>query len=142
MKKSVVKFDCLTNTLTTPKSGEITIKGVATGIYKITETKAPNGYNKLTEAVEVTAVKTGATTTTKTVYLDEQGNPTETETEKSVTYTNTNLAASAVVVVNKTGTELPSTGGIGTTVFYVAGGVLMLAAAVLLVAKKMTSSGR
>ena len=39
-------------------------------------------------------------------------------------------------VVNMTGVELPSTGGIGTTIFYVAGGVLVVGAAVMLVAKK------
>ena len=44
-----------------------------------------------------------------------------------------------VQITNKTGTELPSTGGIGTTIFYVLGGVLVLAAVVLLVTKKRMS---
>lgn len=44
-----------------------------------------------------------------------------------------------VHVINYTGTELPSTGGIGTTIFYVAGSVLVLAAAVLLITKKRMS---
>ena len=39
-------------------------------------------------------------------------------------------------VVNQAGTELPSTGGIGTTIFYVIGSVLVLAAVVLLVTRK------
>ena len=39
-------------------------------------------------------------------------------------------------VENKAGTELPSTGGIGTTIFYVVGGGLMVAAAILLITKK------
>lgn len=133
----------LTNTLPTPANGEITIKGVASGEYAITETIAPNGYNKLTAPVVVEAQVTDKTTTHTTFYLDGNGNEVAADQKVSeVKYDNANLAASAVVVVNKTGTELPSTGGIGTTVFYVAGGVLMLAAAVLLVAKKMTSSGR
>ena len=50
-----------------------------------------------------------------------------------------NIAATAVVVVNKAGTELPSTGGMGTTVFYVLGAVLVLGAVVLLVTKKRMS---
>ena len=41
-----------------------------------------------------------------------------------------------VHVINQTGTELPSTGGIGTTIFYVLGSVLVVAAGVLLVTKK------
>ena len=47
------------------------------------------------------------------------------------------LKTDAIVkVLNKAGTQLPSTGGIGTTLFYVIGGGLMAVAAVLLVAKK------
>ena len=49
------------------------------------------------------------------------------------------IAATAVVVLNKAGTELPSTGGMGTTVFYVLGSVLVLGAGVLLVTKKRMS---
>lgn len=41
-----------------------------------------------------------------------------------------------VKVLNQSGTELPSTGGMGTTIFYVLGGVLVLVAVVLLVTKK------
>lgn len=50
------------------------------------------------------------------------------------------LAATPIVVVNKTGTELPSTGGVGTTLFYIIGGIMVLAAAVLLVTKKRMAS--
>ena len=42
----------------------------------------------------------------------------------------------AIQVVNQTGTELPSTGGIGTTIFYALGGLMAVGAGVLLVAKK------
>ena len=49
------------------------------------------------------------------------------------------IAATVLVVVNKAGTELPSTGGMGTTVFYVLGSVLVLGAVVLLVTKKRMS---
>ena len=46
---------------------------------------------------------------------------------------------SGVKVLNKTGSLLPSTGGIGTTIFYVVGGVLVLGAVVLLITKRRTS---
>jgi LPXTG-motif cell wall-anchored protein len=45
----------------------------------------------------------------------------------------------ALDIVNNKGTQLPSTGGIGTTIFYVVGGVLVLAAIILLVTKKRMS---
>ena len=129
----------LTNKITTPDSGVIVVKGVKSGTYKITEVKAPAGYNKLTGPVTVKAVKTGNTSTHTTVYLDENGNITDTKTEKEVKVDIANIAATALVVVNKAGTELPSTGGMGTTIFYVLGSALVLGAVVLLVTKKRMS---
>lgn len=127
----------LTNQITTPDSGVIVVKGVKSGSYEITEVTAPAGYNKLTAPVTVKAVKTGSTSTHTTVYLDKDGNVVDVsakETEVKVDIDT--IAATAVVVVNKAGTELPSTGGMGTTVFYILGAVLVLGAVVLLVTKK------
>ena len=130
----------LTNQITTPADGVIVVKGVKSGSYEITEFKAPGGYNKLADPVTVTAVKTGGTTTSKTVYLDENGIETnETTNTTKVEVNIANIAATAVVVVNKAGTELPSTGGMGTTLFYVLGAVLVVGAGVLLITKKRMS---
>ena len=128
----------LTNQITTPNDGVIVVKGVKSGNYTITEVTAPAGYNKLTDPVTVEAIKTGNTATHTTVYLDENGNITNKETDRKteVKVDIEKIAASSVVVVNKAGTELPSTGGMGTTVFYVLGAVLVLGAVVLLVTKK------
>ena len=130
----------LTNQITTPADGVIVVKGVKSGTYSITEVTAPAGYNKLTAPVSVTAVQTGKTSTHTTVYLDENGNVTSTETSTTVEVILNDIAATAIVVVNKTGAELPSTGGMGTTIFYVLGGVLMAGAAILLVTKKKMSN--
>lgn len=132
----------LTNQITTPDSGVIVVKGVKSGSYEITEVTAPAGYNKLTAPVTVKAAKTGETSTHTTVYLDENGNIINTQTEKTteVKVDIDTIAATAVVVVNKAGTELPSTGGMGTTIFYVLGSVLVIGAAVLLVTKKRMST--
>ena len=132
----------LTNQITTPDSGVIVVKGVKAGTYEIKEVTAPAGYNKLTGSVTVTAVKTGQISTHTTVYLDENGNIVNTKTDKTteVKVDIDNIAATAVVVVNKAGTELPSTGGMGTTIFYVLGSVLVIGAAVLLVTKKRMST--
>lgn len=132
--------DGLTKQITTPESGVIVVKGVKSDTYVITEFKAPAGYNKLTAPVTVEAVKTGETSTHTTVYLDKDGNVVD-ETAKvtEVKVDIDNIAATAVVVVNKAGTELPSTGGMGTTIFYVLGAVLVVGAGVLLVTKKRMS---
>lgn len=132
----------LTNQITTPADGVIIVKGVAAGTYDITEIEAPSGYNKLAAPISVTAVKTGKTTTHTTVYLDENGNIINTDTGTKVEIINDNIAATAIVVVNKTGTELPSTGGVGTTAFYIVGGVLLVGAGVLLVVRKRMSAAK
>ena len=130
----------LTNQIATPDSGVIVVKGVKAGSYVIEEVTAPDGYNKLTGSVTVVAKQTGATSTNTTVYLDENGDTTKTQTDKEVKVEIPDIAATAVVVVNKAGTQLPSTGGMGTTIFYVLGSALVLGAVVLLVTKKRMST--
>ena len=130
----------LTNQITTPADGVIIVKGVKSDSYEITEVTAPAGYNKLTAPVTVEAVKTGETSTHTTVYLDANGevvDKTAKVTEVKVDIDA--IAAKPVVVVNQAGTELPSTGGMGTTIFYVLGAVLVVGAGVLLVTKKRMS---
>ena len=130
----------LTNQITTPDSGVIVVKGVKTGTYEIKEVTAPAGYNKLLAPVTVEAVKTGETTTHITVYLDKDGNVVDESAKVTEVKVDINtIAATAIVVVNKAGTELPSTGGMGTTIFYVLGAVLVVGAGVLLITKKRMS---
>ena len=131
----------LTNRIRTPENGVIVVKGVKAGSYVIEEVTAPDGYNKLTAPVTVTAVKTNSTSTHTTVYLDKDGKVVKDVSAKKfeVKVDIDTIAATAVVVVNKAGTELPSTGGMGTTVFYVLGSALVLGAVVLLVTKKRMS---
>lgn len=105
-------------------AGKITIKGLDDATeYYLYETKAPAGYNRLTDAVKfkITATynDTGDSYTSVTAAVN--------DVEQS---------SVSVQVANNKGSTLPSTGGIGTTLFYVIGGVLMAVAAVLLVTKK------
>ena len=100
--------------LTTNAQGKIKISGLDSDTYYLREIKAPAGYNTLKEDVEV--VITGAT-----------------KAEGSATLTYTTVVAE---INNQSGTELPSTGGMGTTVFYILGSVLVLGAAVVLVTRK------
>lgn len=101
--------------LTTNTQGKIEIDGLDSDTYYLREIKAPAGYNALGQDVEVKI--TGATT-------KEDGSD-------SLTYTTV-----VAEINNQSGTELPSTGGMGTTVFYILGSVLMLGAAVVLVTRK------
>ena len=113
-------------TLETDGAGNILIEGLNVGTYYLEETEAPAGYNKLTEPIEVEITATTSVTSGS-----------ETVQYKNSSETSYTPATDATVkVLNKAGTQLPSTGGIGTTLFYVIGGGLMAVAAVLLVTKK------
>lgn len=102
-------------TTITVKGGKVNIYGLAGKAYTLTEIKAPDGYNKLVTSETVNLADGSKThaTIVDSVYKD-----------------------GGVVVENHAGTVLPSTGGMGTTLFYVIGGGLMVAAVVLLVTKK------
>lgn len=97
--------------VTTDDNGAASFDGLANGTYYLVETKAPDGYNQLTDPVEV-KVEGGAVEAKLTVTAK---------------------------VENSAGTLLPSTGGMGTTIFYVLGAVLVVGAGVLLVTKKRMS---
>lgn len=113
-------------TLETSGTGDILIEGLNEGTYYLEETEAPAGYNKLTEPIEVEITATTSVTSGS-----------ETVQYKNLSESSYTPATDATVkVLNKAGTQLPSTGGIGTTLFYVIGGGLMAVAAVLLVTKK------
>lgn len=127
-----------------------TFSGLDDGQYKLTETKTPVGYNTIDPiyfVIEATHDETADALALKTLnaYLtDANGNKqTEMKDGESVNIDlgTVDLTAGSITttVVNKSGSELPSTGGIGTTIFYVLGGVLVLAAVVLLVTKKRMS---
>ena len=108
----------------TPADGSFTISGLDADTYYLEEVEAPAGYNKLAAPVKVTITATiNATTNVGTATVTYGENSTGT-----------------VKIENKTGVELPSTGGVGTTIFYVIGGLLMAVAVVLLVTKKKMSA--
>lgn len=104
--------------VTTPKGGVIHFTGLAAGTYKLVETAAPQGYNKVTEPITVTIEAT----------YDVDG------TLKSWTV-NTN-GQNPVEVVNHAGTLLPGTGGIGTVVFTVAGAAIVIAGAAWYISRR------
>lgn len=106
--------------ITTDATGKFTVKGLDADTYYLTETAAPAGYNKLAGPVTIVIGENGVVNGT-------------TEAPQGV---------DEVKVLNQTGAELPSTGGMGTTIFYVIGAVLVVGAAILLVARKRMSMNK
>ncbi len=100
------------------KDGKVRVVGFDNGTYYLEETEAPDGYNKLSARQR---------------FIISDGNLDATFNGDIYS------TGSGVHVVNKTGSMLPETGGIGTTIFYIGGGVLVAAAVVLLVTRKRMS---
>lgn len=94
--------------VTTDENGFADFQGLADGTYNLIETEAPAGYNKLTGSVQIEV--NAADNAHVVSYIGD--------------------------VQNNIGAELPSTGGMGTTIFTVVGGALMVGAAVLFITKK------
>lgn len=109
--------------IVTKDGGKFEIVGLDADTYYLHEEAAPAGYNKLANDVEIVIDST----------YDEK-NLTATATVSGVN------AEGFIEVENKTGSLLPETGGIGTTIFYIVGITLMLGAAIVLISKKRMAS--
>lgn len=106
------------------EAGKVTVKGLDSDsktIYWLEEIMAPEGYNKLSTRAKVDMTKgmNLETTMTGDIWKDGDG---------------------GVQITNNTGAVLPSTGSMGTTIFYVIGAILMMGSAILLVTRKRMSN--
>lgn len=108
--------------LTTDENGHIYAYGLDADTYTLTETYTLPGYNLLTDTITVTIDEGGNVKYKYTTAEGEGGN--------------------SILVENMTGTELPSTGGMGTTVLYIAGVALALGAGITLVVRRRMNSDR
>jgi fimbrial isopeptide formation D2 family protein/LPXTG-motif cell wall-anchored protein len=104
--------------------GYVTFQGLGVGAYTLSETKTPAGYN-----------------TAEDVNFEITFNP----ADETMDCTNTNVTVEEdgsmwLTVVNRKGSTLPTTGGIGTTIFYVLGSILVLGAVVVLITRKRMSA--
>ena len=110
----------------TKATSALTIKGLkGTTTYYLKEIEAPKGYNELENAFEFTIGSANISSNlsaTNNKWVEEN--------------------STGIHIINNAGTTLPSTGGMGTTVFYVVGGGLMAVAVVLLVTKKRMENKR
>lgn len=128
--RAINKAENVSYTAQVGTDGVLRFEGLSAGQYTISEIKAPAGYNLLKESINISITWNA---------------PAENSTECSWTVTGPtgttiNDGIVKITIENQSGTELPSTGGMGTNVFYVLGGVLVLAAVVLLVTRKRMSS--
>lgn len=126
------------STLVSGTEGVFKVIGLDKGTYYLKETKAPTGYNLLENDIALTI---NATLSNTSSY---SGDPSSALATGALSITvgdtttngDTTSGIVSTTVKNNAGTVLPSTGGIGTTLFYVIGGVLVLAAIVLLVTRR------
>ena len=120
-----------------------TFKGLDDGEYTLTETVTPEGYNTIepiTFNVSANHEINWDGTGNRSALLE---NLTGNKGTGEITFTSDKgTGALTTDIINKSGTVLPSTGGMGTTVFYVVGGGLMAVAVVLLVTKKRMENKR
>ncbi len=116
-RKPAANESANTTEITTTSTGEFSLEGLKPGKYYLGETAAPKGYNKLTKRIIVVLNDDG------TLTVDGK---TEIENQKIV----------KVEVENNTGSLLPSTGGMGTTLIYLVGAALVLGSGIVLATKK------
>ena len=121
--------------------------GIDDGNYLIVETVVPTGYNQAADVpftVEAEHTKDGITTLTVTGIQGNKDGGTfefhgDDESKKDTINAGTEAAA-ATAIINQSGTTLPSTGGMGTTILYVGGSILVILAAILLITKRRMSA--
>ena len=107
--------------MVTTTDGVFNIKGLDVGTYTLYEKTVPTGYVQSTNTV----FKIGAT---------------HAETSGAGNVTLTDDSSTSETIVNRTGATLPSTGGIGTTIFYILGAILVLGAGIVLVTRRRMSA--
>lgn len=115
--------------------GYVIFTGLNAGTYTLSETVTPAGFNTIADIqFTISATQTGSTKVEGGDIVWSSGNT-------AIKLDAANGVFDATIE-NQAGTVLPSTGGIGTTIFYVLGAILVLGAGVLLVTKKRMSADR
>lgn len=133
-------------TATSDEYGRLTFKGLDEGTYTLVETKAPTGYTlDATQHTVVISAEYNTNGTLKSYTIEIDGTATSTYT---ATYTGEDqIQTLEPTVISKTDIKnsklatLPSTGGIGTTIFTIGGIVIMVAAAALFFANRRKNNG-
>lgn len=127
--------------LVSGEDGKFVIAGLDAGTYYLRETKAPGGYNLLKNDIIVTITATLDKSENSPALTDLKLSVKEDKEGAAATDSNGNVDTGIVEtnVMNNSGAQLPETGGMGTTLFYVLGGILVLVAIILLITRKRMS---
>lgn len=134
------------STLKSDENGLFKVIGLDDGTYWLKETKAPDGYNLITDPIKI---EIKATTVNDQDWTAMEGPADALKvleikvTVGSTTTSGNGDTESGIVetdIKNNKGAELPETGGMGTTIFYVLGAILVLGAGGLLIARRRTDS--
>lgn len=124
-------------TLTSDANGLFKVIGLDDGTYYLKETNAPTGYNLLSSKITVVIT---ATTTNGQTWTDGQASSALTNLAVTADGTagigDTSTGIAGITVANNKGSTLPETGGMGTTIFYVVGAILVLGAGILLITRR------
>lgn len=140
------KWVKLDNAVPNDKSTSFSFKGIDDGVYKLVESKTPAGYNTAADilfGVKATHTNTDddPSLTVHDVTWREDTNIWSFADEQKTDFTiEIEAGTISTDVVNETGALMPETGGIGTTIFYTLGGLMVVAAGVLLVTKRRMQS--
>lgn len=134
------------STLKSGEDGLFKVIGLDDGTYWLKETKAPDGYNLITDPIKIEIKATTVNDQEWTAMEDPSDALTALEIKVTVGSTTTSgngdteSGIVATDIENNKGATLPETGGMGTTIFYVLGAILVLGAGVLLIARRRTDS--
>ena len=134
------------STLKSDENGLFKVSGLDDGTYWLKETKAPDGYNLITDPIKIEIKATTVNDQDWTAMEGPADALTALEikvTVGSTTTSGTGDTESGIVatdIKNNKGATLPETGGMGTTIFYVLGAILVLGAGGLLIARRRTDS--
>lgn len=134
----------------TDKNGQLSFDRLGEGIYKLEETKVPDGYNKadviyikVEASIDGKELKVVTITNKDTkadwsghAYTDEGCTTPAVSGNPDLIKGDTKAAVLQTTVIDAVGSTLPETGGIGTTLFYAGGAILVLLAGILLVSKR------
>ena len=138
--KVVRQAENVSLTLITDENGHIKVEGIEQGTYTLKETKAPAGYNLDTTTYTLVVGWSNPDADNASQTLKDAGGFYKADGSNALFEMDSNGARFHITITNNGGQTLPSTGGIGTTLFYVGGGILVLAAIILLVTKKRMSA--
>lgn len=133
--------------LTSDNNGLFTVTGLDDNKYYLKETKAPDGYNTLKDPIEFVIQATTANNqewggSASSAFTKLEIGLKNNKGEFEYTDGTTDDGRVSMTVKNNKGSILPETGGIGTTIFYIVGVVLVLGAGVLLVTKKRMNADK